>query len=193
MAFSFIWMQVIPRVCVPNTLPQVQAVQNVLHGKKSIKKHPLGSVWIVGGTSTRSPPPEVAELLNEAQSITTFTRLLKDGAIYYSKEYSRVKTRNSYTVGFMDGTTFNMMFGQILYFVIIKNQAMAMINVLMPSSAQTAFQLTFGDLDSRVFPVSSTTNVMAVPVECIEEKCIFVSVGADKNFVARFCSKVHLD
>ena len=58
-----------------------------------------------------------------------------------------------------------------------------MINVLMPSSAQTAFQLTFGDLDSRVFPVSSTTNVMAV--EYIEEKCIFVSVGPDKNFVPR--------
>ena len=59
--------------------------------------------------------------------------------------------------------------------------------------SKRAFQLTFGDLDSRVFPVSSTTNVMAVPVEYIEEKCIFVSVGADMNFVARFCSKVHLD
>ena len=86
-----------------------------------------------------------------------------------------------------------MMFGQILYFVIFNKQAIAMINVLTPSSAQDAFQLTFSDLDSRVFPVSSTTNVMAVPVVNIKEKCIFVSVGVNKNFVARFCSKVHLD
>ena len=86
-----------------------------------------------------------------------------------------------------------MMFGQILYFVIFNKQAIAMINVLTPFSAQDAFQLTFSDLDSRVFPVSSTTNVMAVPVVNIKEKCIFVSVGVNKNFVARFCSKVHLD
>ena len=34
MAFSYIWMQVIPRVCVKNSLPQVQAVHSMLHGKK---------------------------------------------------------------------------------------------------------------------------------------------------------------
>lgn len=150
-------------------------------------------MWIVGGTSSRTPPPELAQLMNEPQSITTFTRVLKDNVIFYSKEYSRVKTRNSYTVGFMDATTSNIMFGQILYFVILNNEAMAMINVFTSSSAQCAFQLTFNDLDSRVFPVSSTTHVVAVPVVNIKEKCIFVSVGVDKNFIARFCSKIHLD
>ena len=157
----------------------------------SIKKHLLGCVWIVGATSTRKPSPEVAQLLNEPESITTFTRFLKDN---YSKEYSRVKTRNSYTVGFRDGiASSNIMFGQILYFMIFNNQAMAIINVLMPSSSQAAFQLTFSDIDSRVFPVSSTTDVKAVTVENIVEKCIFVSVGDDKNFVARFCSRLQLD
>ena len=157
----------------------------------SIKKHLLGCVWIVGATSTRKPSPEVAQLLNEPESITTFTRVLKDNIIYYSKEYSRVKTRNSYTVGFRDGiASSNIMFGQILYFMIFNNQAMA---ILMPSSSQAAFQLTFSDIDSRVFPVSSTTDVKAVTVENIVEKCIFVSVGDDKNFVARFCSRLQLD
>ena len=93
----------------------------------------------------------------------------------------------------MDGTTTNIMFGQILYFGILNNQAMAMINVLTPSSTQCAFELTFSDQVSRVFPVSSTSRIVAVPVVNIKEKCIFVSVGVDKNFVARFCSKVHLD
>ena len=39
-----------------------------------------------------------------------------------------------------------------------------MINVLTPSSTQCAFEMTFSDLDSRVFPVSSTTHIVAVPV-----------------------------
>jgi hypothetical protein len=192
MAFSYIWMQVIPRAFVRTTVPQVQVVQNVLLGRKSIKKHPLGTVHIVGSTSTRTPTPEVAQLLQETGSITTFTRVLtNDNVIFYSKEYLRVKTRNSYTVAFRDGR--NVMFGQILYFVALNNQAIAIIDVLNPGSAESTFQLTFSALNLRVFPVSSTTRVLAVPVTDIQEKCIFVSVGLSTNFVARFTSQVHLD
>ena len=94
MAFSYIWMQVVPRAFTKTGVAQVQAVQNVLLGRKrsvvlyisgncrhgvfsnSIKKHPLGSVHIVGSTSTRQPTPAVAQLLNDTQSITTFMRVL---------------------------------------------------------------------------------------------------------------------
>ena len=34
MAFSYIWMQVVPRTFVKAGVPQVQAVQNVLLGRK---------------------------------------------------------------------------------------------------------------------------------------------------------------
>ena len=53
----------------------------------------------------------------------------------------------------------------------------------------STFQLTFSALNIRVFPVS-TTRVIAVSVN---EKCIFVSVGLNTNFIARFTSQVHLD
>ena len=54
----------------------------------------------------------------------------------------------------------------------------------------STFQLTFSALNLRVFPVSSTTRVIAVSVN---EKCIFVSVGFSTNFIAGFTSQVHLD
>ena len=53
----------------------------------------------------------------------------------------------------------------------------------------STFQLTFSALNIRVFPVS-TTRVIAVSVN---EKCIFVSVGLNTNFIAIFTSQVHLD
>ena len=53
----------------------------------------------------------------------------------------------------------------------------------------STFQLTFSALNICVFPVS-TTRVIAVSVN---EKCIFVSVGLNTNFIARFTSQVHLD
>ena len=148
---------------------------------RSIKKHPFGNLWIIGGTSVRFSPPELAHLLDGAETITLFTRVLK----FFTKNYSRVKSQNSYTFGFTDDT--NLRFGQILYFFKLNNEAMAMIGTLTPCSTQEAFHLTFSEPDSRVFPVSFTTHVIAVPVTHIMEKCIFIPVG-NTNFIARFCS-----
>ena len=75
-------------------------------------------MYIVSSTSTRQP---AAQLLNVTGIITTFTQVfMQYNEIIYSKEYYRVKTRNSYTVAFRVGR--NTMFGQILYFVVSHNQ-----------------------------------------------------------------------
>jgi hypothetical protein len=69
----------------------------------SIKKHPLGSVWIVGGTSTRTPPPpEVAQLLNEPQSITTFTWVLKENVFFIQKNIPELKLGYCWLHGWHD-------------------------------------------------------------------------------------------
>ena len=156
-----------------------------------MKKHPFGTVHIVGSTSTLKPTPEVARLLNQSGNITTFYRVLtKDNQMYYSRNYFRVKARNSFTVGFKDDGS--LMFGQILYFTISDSEPVAIVTVFTSSSSETEFKLTFSSLDSRVFPVTATSIVKVVPVCNIIEKCIYISIG-NEAFIARFTSQINLD
>lgn len=78
--------QVIPGVFVKTPVAPVQAVQNMLLGRKSIWKHPVGSVYIVGSTSTPKSTPAVTQQLNQSGNITSFYRILtKNNQMFYKK------------------------------------------------------------------------------------------------------------
>ena len=53
------------------------------------------------------------------------------GMTIYSKQYSKVKSRNSYTVTYEDAIN-SLAFGAIYYFLLSKDSAMAVIKELRP-------------------------------------------------------------
>ena len=78
-----------------------------------IKKFVLGDFHIVGPTTPVQPTPEVAHLLQHSRKVAAFYKLITaNGTLLYSMNYSRVKSRNSYTISFF-GTS-DTLFGDLL-------------------------------------------------------------------------------
>lgn len=132
----------------------------------------------------------LASLLESTGNITAFYRLLtSDGQMLYSKNYKRVKTRNSYTVGFVTDSE-TKKFGEIIYFIETREKHSAVVNVLdTPSSAQEHFQLNHSSINSHLFAVVQTDHHLLVPVN---EKCISINVGQEM-YLGRFISPIVLD
>ena len=120
-----------------------------------MKRMPLGeSCYLAPKFST-----EVLHLLHQPGRITAFYKLLMpDCTLLFSKKYSRVKSRNSYT---RHGGT---LFGEIMYYVLLNKEPVAIVTVLENiSSAQDCFSLTHGFLNYKLFPVASSNHLMLVP------------------------------
>lgn len=76
--------------------------------------------YLVGGATRIVPSPEVASLLQErgetSSQLSIYYKLQLAEKLFYSAQYERVKSRNSYTVSFLDNQSIN--FGQIQYFCV---------------------------------------------------------------------------
>ena len=77
------------------------------------------------------------------------------GKLYYSKQYQRVKKRNSFTI---DSNGLNK-FGLIEYFVFVCEQVIAVIKPLtpLPESAKSHFDFTNSVLDDVSYSCQSRT------------------------------------
>lgn len=130
-----------------------------------VKKKPLGeSCYLVGATSTTQPGAEVAQLLPCKDRVTQFYKLLlPDNTMLFSKKYSRVKARNSFTICFGDNST---EFGEILHFKLLDRVTpFAVVTILeQVSSCQEMFSLTHDVLNSQLFPIVSSNRLMLVPI-----------------------------
>lgn len=74
----------------------------------------------VGGTSLTLLEECVQQQIPESyrcEYAVTFYRLEIRGQLYYSKSYFRVKSRNSYTISFVDSQSSQQRFGQVLRYV----------------------------------------------------------------------------
>jgi len=78
--------------CEP-TLHCIDAFTN--HSPRNSEQTCIGShTYIIGKSKTVTPSAEQARCLDYEQPITYFLRLIKDGIIYYSKEYVKDKQRS---------------------------------------------------------------------------------------------------
>lgn len=96
----------------------------------------------------------------------------------------RVKTRNSFTIGYVDSITQSTEYGQIMHFT-RSEEPVALVRKFSILNARHHFQLTFDSLNSRLFPVSPTDSELLVPLNNIVEKCIFVKIE-NVCYIARF-------
>ena len=112
-------------------------------------------------------------------------RILQDSTLYYSKQYKRVKSRNSFTVKFkdVDGTR---RYGQVLFFVSISGQVFVFIMKLQAQSlsCQDHFCIYHDSLDhipvSKIVPLKNTDGSMVcIPASNLISKCVFISVDDD--------------
>lgn len=152
--------------------------------------------FIVGVVSLITPPPVVVQCLREylqncgmavtlsdGCKVQTFFRLLIRDNLYFSKNYGRVKKRNSYTIIYkISGKRFC---GIILYFFNIQGHYLAVVTKLelqvVPSfTGVPTFRTTPAGYD--VFSVS-----------CIEQKCLYMNTAESGQYISCFPCNLRSD
>ena len=128
------------------------------------------------------------------QEVQKFFRVVVNKNIYFSKEYSRVKARNSFTVEYICPLQGTRNIGSILYFVKHLHVTFAVVNELVPLSNVSAyFSLPTNCLNvlhcSGVKPVAVGATITYVPVQNILKKAIFINFNV-QCYVATFPSSI---
>ena len=163
---------------------------------------------IVGGMSVTTLTPDEKQFLssrymiqcagNIPDTVQTFYRLQRGNSMFYSKRYGKVKKRNSYTVLFKN-TASKEQFGQILYFLLIGNLPFAMLQPFaIHTTATDHFNLPQPDctpLNSKLFIVPQESDIInvAVPVNHIISKSVFVDIGSHNSYVLCFPTHLTID
>lgn len=119
-----------------------------------------------------------------------FFRAMIRQKVFYSKSYTRLKSRNSYTVCYSeDGAE---KYGVIQYFLSLSEQTVAVITPLIITASPTCYPRELSVLCSRINPVVLDTVICVVPVNNIVCKCVFIDTGS-AFYVARKPSQLNLD
>ena len=127
--------------------------------------------------------------------LVTMYRIEIRGTIYYSRQYQRVKERNSYTIIYMDQNKLNK-FALIEYFVYIHQRVIAVLKPLLPLHAccKEHFNLSTTIVDDASFlnPVTIGDSYSFCFAEDIVCKCLFVDFSSIQ-YVVQFPSSTIFD
>lgn len=123
-------------------------------------------------------------------SVQKFLRVLIGDSLFYSCQYNRIKSRNSYTISYiLDGSEG---LGQIQYFISIHDTVFAVIRTLksVPETCQSFFQLPHCALDlvPCIVPVIYA-ELAVVPIVGIVKKAVFMDISS-KLYVAKFPNNI---
>ena len=125
---------------------------------------------------------DVKEAIGEnVEQASMFTKVMVGREVYYSQRYSRLKTRNSYTVCYEEDCSEK--YGQIQYFLSMPGQVVAVVVPLIVITPHYPSQL--GILNKRIIPVAVSSSVRAVPVMALVCKCVYVYCGSGMFVVRR--------
>ena len=138
----------------------------------------------MGGTTKQIPTAEVsaaiaAQCKARADRLTIFFRLHKSGEVFYSKGYTRVKKRNSYTVRYRGHC-----FGQTQYFAFIDALPFAAISKFLCTHPLHTVIPFISDV---LYPIFPSSQYDIVDIRDIDEKCIFVHSDSE-YFIVRMCN-----
>ena len=113
-------------------------------------------------------------------------RTVQDNVLYDSRNYRRVKSRNSYTVRFEDNGSRIPQFGQIQFFVSILDKVFAFVFKLQaqPVSCQEHFSISHDSLDvihvSKIVLIEhGSGRLVCIPASNLISKCVFISIDDD--------------
>lgn len=125
------------------------------------------------------------------QKVSVFFRLQKDGQMFYSKDYQRARTRNSYTVMFLHNDS--VQYGFILCFLQAEDYIYSVIKVL----DVTEFKIdngSWGEIQNHslkkyrhkklcphLYPVKAVmAENLLVSAKCLLKKCVFIEIKDSK-------------
>lgn len=169
-------------------MPTTNCIYSLCGGARQLLSN---NTWILGGIQTKILPQTVAEQASSfyGSSITkvsSFLRLRRNGEVFYSKMYTRVKIRNSFTIAY-NADSDQCSYGQIMYFILVYNKPAAVISILRPLPILPSFNPC-----EFIVPVETTHSVVVIDVCAILCKCVFVEVSSS-SYVVKFPSSVNLD
>lgn len=158
---------------------------------------------IIGGVTLKAHLPCILSAVVEClQSdgldlpdgpLTTMYRAEINGNLYYSKQYMRVKKRNSHTVSYnLEGSK---CFGFIECYIFVHNRFIAVIKHIHPLqvTCKDYFHLTCSPrCCDRIVPVTLMDSFSAVFIPNIIEKCLFIDFGY-QQYIATFPSSILFD
>ena len=172
-------------------------------------------VFVIGALekiSSNSKVPSQAEwkaLRREVSSwgeVWSFKRCQINGTVYHSQSYKRVTARNNYTVSF-SGKKLSE-YGSVLNYVKVQGKCyqascqthcecelecsyFALIRIL--DKHQNQLQCLKGTtIIPHIRKVKETAKIIAVPLRCIEQKCMLVSTSSG-SFVCHLANKIERD
>lgn len=131
-------------------------------------------------------------IIGENETVPASFRCIKNSSVYCSRMYGRVKTRNSYTIQFLNNQ--ELAYSKIDLFVGVSGNVFVFISVLHPltSSCKDVFSLSHNTLDhvSKIVPLQpGRETIICVPVRCLLAKCVFINVcdgTCDDQYVVSF-------
>lgn len=157
-----------------------------------LKKYPLNGphVHALGAVKTIVPPGPVYEQLEHhfhhpISLVKISFRLHIRDEVFYCKNYTRVKKRNSYTVLYEAEGHFH--YGAIVQFYIVGKDAIACIQRMLVTSMQP-----FSD-SIPIVQVEQKDDLDVVNVRMIHEKCLCIEIDDSTTYICRFPSKVLCD
>lgn len=93
---------------------------------------------------------------------------------YYSEEYRRLKTRNSYTICYASDEDDAVRYGHVQYFLSLTHQTVAVIHPLTPTS-DFCYPQQLSELRQCIVLVSVESSICVISVQSVLSKCVYVS------------------
>ena len=113
-------------------------------------------------------------------------RTVQDNVLYYSRNYKRVKLRNSYNVRVKDDRSRIPQLGQLQFFLSILDKVFAFVLKLQaqPVSCQEHFSISHDSLDiihiSKIVPIEhGSERLVCNPASNLVSKCVFIAIDDD--------------
>ena len=149
----------------------------------------------IGAIKTIRIATNVAECIQRNTGVivefaSKFCTACVNGEVYQSKSYTRITTRNSYTVCYTQRT--EERYGLIEYFLSFQQQILAVISPLVQLSTP-CYPAVLSILNSRIIPVMSGRSLDVISVSLLISKTILISLDSDKMYVCKFPNKFHDD
>lgn len=156
---------------------------------KCINSH----TYIVGQQKMAIPTVEQSAALNSNANIEVFYRLYKQGILYSSTSFEKATSKRDNTnCCYEDKTTGCILYGKIELFVALPT-TVALVRQLKPSGgsimskagnpcrSQLAVYQQVDLLNSYIVPVtiSSSSQLIAIPIDCIISKVIIISTSGN--------------
>ena len=136
--------------------------------------------------------------------IRVFLRMRRGSDVYHSKDYKRVKCRNSYTIKYVSDKN-EISYAQVIFFFQVQTpevctptvQNLALVTPLQ-KKADTLIQDCITGARASHIQVTEKPNedkLQVIPVSRILEKCVYIDVTdfPDRSFVIPFPNRCEKD